>query len=71
MVEFLAGRELSDGESTAWDIVPQLQVSLSQRQHILLNAGVRVPLTSRGERDVQVLAYFLWDWFDGGLLEGW
>jgi hypothetical protein len=37
----------------------------------MINAGVRFPLTDRSERHVQVVAYFLWDWFDGGLWDGW
>jgi hypothetical protein len=36
----------------------------------MAGAGVAVPLEST-ERRPQVLAYLLWDWFDGGLLEGW
>jgi mono/diheme cytochrome c family protein len=71
IVELVAARELSPGEPVQWDVVPQLQVSLSRRQHILINGGVRIPITRRHERDVQVLTYFLWDWFDGGLFEGW
>ncbi len=30
-----------------------------------------MPLNDRGGRSTQVIAYFLWDWFDGGLLDGW
>lgn len=59
------------GEQSEWDVVPQLQVSLSKLQHVLLAAGVRVPLTQREERHPQVLVYFLWDWFDGGLFSFW
>lgn len=54
-----------------WDLVPQVQVSLSKLQHVLLNIGVRVPLTDRVERKPQVLTYLLWDWFDGGLFGFW
>jgi mono/diheme cytochrome c family protein len=71
MVELLGSRELAAGAPAHWDVVPQLQVSLSKRQHILLNAGVRVPANDRGGRHAQLLTYVLWDWFDGGLLEGW
>jgi mono/diheme cytochrome c family protein len=71
MVEFLAARELEEGAPSDWDALPQLQVSLSTRQHVLLNAGVRVPLTRRDERTTSVLVYLLWDWFDGGFLTGW
>jgi hypothetical protein len=46
-------------------------VSLSKRQHILVSAGLQIPLTTRNTRDVQVLTYLLWDWFDGGFFDGW
>jgi hypothetical protein len=54
-----------------WDVVPEVQVSLSKLQHVLLNVGVRVPLNEREERRWQLLTYFLWDWFDGGLFQFW
>jgi hypothetical protein len=54
-----------------WDVVPQLQVTLSKLQHVMLAAGVRVPITQRDERRPQVLVYLLWDWFDGGFFEMW
>jgi hypothetical protein len=71
MVELLASRDLDDGATVHWDLVPQMQVTLNQRQHLMINAGVRVPLNDRTGRSTQVVAYFLWDWFDGGLLDGW
>lgn len=71
MVELLGARELVAGKRVEWDIVPQLQVTLSTRQHIMVNVGGRIPLTDSGPRATQLLVYFLWDWFDGGLLSGW
>ena len=71
IVEFVSGRDLVAGEKTKWDIVPQMQVSLSTRQHILLNAGLRMPLNERDGRNKTFMVYFLWDWFDGGLFSGW
>ena len=71
MIELLAEREVDAGEPTHWDLLPQLQVTLSKRQHIMLNGGVRVPVNDRDDRGVEVLTYVLWDWFDGGLLDGW
>ena len=71
MLEFAGVRELERGSAVEWDILPQMQVSLSKRQHILVAAGVRIPLTQRGERQAQVLTYLLWDWFDGGFWDGW
>ena len=43
-----------------WDVVPQIQVTLSKLQHVMLAAGVRVPLTQRDERHAQALVYLLW-----------
>ncbi len=71
IVELLAARDLEDGGTTHWDLVPQMQVTLNRRQHIMINAGVRFPLNERNGRSTQVITYFLWDWFDGGLLDGW
>jgi len=71
MVELTGVRELERGSRAEWDIVPQLQVSLSKRQHILVSAGVRIPVNEREGRHAQVLTYLLWDWFDGGLGDGW
>jgi hypothetical protein len=71
MLEILGARELEEGHATHWDVVPQVQVTLSRRQHIMLNVGVRVPVNERSGRHTAFLMYFLWDWFDGGLLDGW
>ena len=71
MLEVLAARELADGEDTQWDVVPQVQVTLSTRQHIRANVGVRIPATDAATRSTRVLMYLLWDWFDGGFFDGW
>jgi mono/diheme cytochrome c family protein len=72
MLEILGGRELEEGQTVQWDAVPQMQVTLNQRQHLMINAGVRIPLTGRDQgRRAQFVTYFLWDWFDGGLKDGW
>ena len=59
------------GGATEWDVVPQMQVSLSKLQHILLSVGVRVPLNEREERKPELLTYLVWDWFDGGFFHFW
>jgi len=71
MVEFLADRELTRGAKTNWDLVPQMQVTISRRQHIKANLGVRTPVSNTAGRPVQVMFYILWDWQDGKLTEGW
>ncbi len=71
MLEVLAARELVDGESVLWDVIPQMQITLSARQHLMMNVGVRVPVNERTGRHPKLMLYFLWDWFDGGLRDGW
>lgn len=71
MLEILGAREIEDDASVEWDLVPQMQVTLNTRQHIMLNIGVRLPVTDAGERDAEFLVYLLWDWFDGGFFDGW
>ena len=61
----------SSGAKTEWDIVPQMQVTLSRLQHVRFNAGARIPVTESSERSTIFLVYFLWDWYDGGLFERW
>ena len=68
-VELLWARP--QGGASEWDLVPQLQVTLSKLQHVMVAGGVRLPLSDRAARPAQVVAYFLWDWFDGGLFEFW
>ncbi len=71
MCELLGARKIESGERIQWDIVPQMQVTLNQRQHIMVNFGARFPLTDGNFRDTQLLFYLLWDWFDGGFFSGW
>jgi mono/diheme cytochrome c family protein len=71
MVDVLASHEFVADARTHWDVAPQMQVTLSTRQHIMLNAGVRIPVNERAGRSTQFVMYFLWDWFDGNLVSGW
>jgi hypothetical protein len=71
MIELLGARDLEDGAATTWDVVPQVQVTLSKRQHIMISGGVQIPLNQRKDRGARVVTYFLWDWWDGGLRDGW
>ncbi|MGI9075075.1 MAG: c-type cytochrome [Bryobacteraceae bacterium] len=71
MVEMLSDRDLETGAKTNWDVLPEMQVTLSRRQHIRANAGVRIPVNNTAGRSMQVMFYLLWDWQDGRLTEGW
>ena len=71
MMELLAARPLRDSAPMQWDVVPQVQVSLSRRHHVLLNGGLQFPVNDRRQRARTFRMYVLWDWFDGGLFDGW
>ena len=71
MMEFLAARDLTDRAKTDWDVLPQMQVTISKRQHVRADLGLRIPVTNTTGRQKQVVFYLLWDWFDGRLNEGW
>jgi hypothetical protein len=71
MLEIIADRELVSGAPINWDIVPEVQIPLSKRMHVLAAIGLRVPVTNTAGRQKQVMFYALWDWMDGGLREGW
>ncbi len=73
MLEVQAKRDLESGADINLDIVPQVQVSLNTRQHVLANFGMLIPVRddTGDKRPVRLLAYVLLDWFDGGFFEGW
>jgi len=71
MVEFVADRDLVTGAKTNWDVVPEMQVTLSRRQHIRANVGFSQPFANTTGRQNQVVFYVLWDWADGKLTKGW
>lgn len=71
MFEILGSRDLIDRAKTAWDVVPQMQVTLSRRQHLRASGGVRIPVNDTAGRPVQVQFYILWDWQEGSFLHGW
>jgi hypothetical protein len=70
-LEFLADRNFEPGAVTDWDILPEMQVTVSRRQHVRAAVGVRTPFTDTAGRAPQVEFYVLWDWADGKLWEGW
>lgn len=71
MVEFLAVRDFKPGASTDWDVLPEMQITISRRQHVRTGFGVREPFTDTSGRNPQVLFYLLWDRADGKLWDGW
>jgi mono/diheme cytochrome c family protein len=72
ILELIGTWSFLDGDTVGeWDLVPQVQIPLNRRQHVRLDVGVRIPLDDSARRPTQVGFYLLWDWFDGGLLDGW
>jgi mono/diheme cytochrome c family protein len=71
MLELVGARDLKDGARTQWDVIPELQVTLNDRQHVRADLGFRIPVSEKEARPRQIMLYFLWDWFDGGLFDGW
>ncbi len=71
MMELTASRSIDRHEQPVLDLIPQMQVTLSRRQHIKASFGMRLPMTARTTRSRELLAYVIWDWFDGGLFDGW
>ena len=71
MMELIADRDLVSGAITNWDVVPQLQIPMSKRMHILGSLGFRIPANNTANRQKQFMFYVLWDWADGGLTQGW
>jgi mono/diheme cytochrome c family protein len=71
MIEVLADREFATGQKVNWDLLPQLQVTLNKRQHIRASAGFQFPVNNTLGRSTAIVFYLLWDFFDGGLRDGW
>jgi mono/diheme cytochrome c family protein len=72
IVEVLGTRELdTSGAVAIWDLAPQMQVTLSRRKHVRLDAGALVPLNQTADRHVELAAYLLWDWYEGSPFQGW
>jgi len=71
MVEILADRDFTPGARTNWDVLPEMQITVSRRQHVRVGFGVREPFTNTQGRTPQVVFYLLWDRADGKLWNGW
>ena len=70
MLELTGHREFEYGDPIRWDLLPQLQVSLSRRRHVAATAGARIPVGGPA-RPATAMVSLTWDWFEGGLMEGW
>ena len=71
MVEFVYDRDLVTGADNNWNIVPEIQIPVSKRLHILGNIGYYIPVNHTADRPKQLMFYLLWDFADGKVTEGW
>ena len=71
MAEFIADRDFETGAKTNWDIIPQIQIPIAKRMHILADVGLQVPVNNTLGRPKQLVFYVLWDYVDGKLTQGW
>ena len=59
-------------DALQWSVLPQARIGLNKRGNIALNAGVELPINDRDNRyDWRAYVYFVWDFADGGLFDGW
>jgi mono/diheme cytochrome c family protein len=70
-VPFERGTGTGRKDAIQWSILPQARIGLNKRGNIALNAGVEFPLNDRERYDWRAYIYFIWDFADGGLTEGW
>ena len=70
-VPFERGAGPNRKEAVQWSALPQARIGLNKRGNIALNVGVEFPLNDRDRYDWRAYVYFIWDFADGGLLEGW
>jgi mono/diheme cytochrome c family protein len=71
MAEFVYDRDLVKAAPNDWAVVPQIQIPLSKRLHILGAIGYSIPVNHTADRQRQAMFYLLWDFADGKLTQGW
>jgi hypothetical protein len=70
-VPFERGSGPNRAEAVQWSVIPQARIGLNKRGNIALNTGVELPLNDDYRYDWRVYVYFIWDFADGGLFDGW
>lgn len=70
-VPFERGTGSSRSDAVQFSILPQARIGLNKRGNIALNLGLELPVNDTERYDWQAYVFFIWDFADGGLLEGW
>lgn len=71
MTEIVGKKNFMTGAVTDWDVLPEMQVTVSHRQHIRAAVGYRKPVTDVSGRAPQIDFYVLWDYAEGHFWNGW
>jgi len=58
-------------DALQFSVLPQARIGLNKRGNIALNVGMEWPLNDRDRYDWRAYVYFIWDFADGGLFDGW
>ncbi len=70
-VPFERGTGATRKDAVQVSVLPQARIGLNKRGNIALNVGVELPINATDRYDWRGYVYFIWDFADGGLLEGW
>lgn len=70
-VPFERGTGAARKDAVQLSVLPQARIGLNKRGNIALNVGVELPINDTDRYDWRGYIYFIWDFADGGLLEGW
>ena len=70
-IPFERGTGAARKDAVQLSLLPQARIGLNKRGNIALNVGVELPLNATERYDWRGYVYFIWDFADGSLLEGW
>jgi mono/diheme cytochrome c family protein len=58
-------------DAVQFSLIPQARIGLNKRGNIALNAGLELPVNDTYRYDWRAYVFFIWDFADGGLFDGW
>lgn len=70
-IEIKTEKNLRDGSGIKTWIIPQIYAGLSKRGHVAFALGFEKPLFDGAKDKYSIRAFILWDFAEGGFLEGW
>ncbi len=70
-IPFERGSGSGRKDAVQFSVLPQARVRLNKRGNIALNVGLELPVNDNRRYDWRGYVYFIWDFADGGLFEGW